>query len=228
MSGWSASRLGNVAIGMSWGLVGYLLAWGAGVLICIADAAGARSRLPPPASWQMRLLFLGVAVCIGVVAGMASRHWGDAREGAWVAGRLAMVAVMIAAAPAFLIGIVHEGQFVARLPPGADTGSSLRYAHQACNWLATQRWGRSPGPEQLAKRRIQSVIGAIWEPPGGKDQLSNSAKRLEVYYVEHVDSASAAPLTQDERAQVKFTSLAWMQLCPFQLWVHHPIGAKTP
>ena len=216
-----------MVIGLSWGLVGYLLAWGAGVLICIADAAGARARLPPPASWQMRLIFLGVAVCVGTVAGVASRNWGDTREGAWVAGRFAMVAVVLGTAPAFLLGIVHEGQFVARLPPGADKGTSLRYGHDACNWLAAQRWGRSPGPEHLAKRRIKPVINAVWTPPEGEDQLSNSAKRLEVYYIEHVDSMTAEPLSKDDRARVKFTALAWMELCPFQLWVHHPIGGKT-
>ncbi len=216
-----------MVIGLSWGLVGYLLAWGAGVLICIADAAGTRSRLPPPASWQMRLIFVAVAVCVGGVAGVASRHWGDAREGAWVAGRFAMVAVMIATVPAFLLGIVHEGEFVARLPPGADNATSLRYGHEACNWLAAQRWGRSPGPERMAKRRIRPVANAVWTPPESEGQLTSSARRLEVYYVEHVDEMTQGPLTKDDRARVRFTALAWMELCPFQLWVHHSVAGKS-
>jgi hypothetical protein len=47
-----------------------------------------------------------------------------------------------------------------------------------------------------------------------------------VYYLEHLDAQHPGPLTQDERQQASVTALAWFELCPFQQWVHRPVGGS--
>jgi len=53
---------------------------------------------------------------------------------------------------------------------------------------------------------------------------ANSTKELTVRYIDHLDAQHPGPLTQNERQQASVIGSAWFELCPFQQWVHRPVG----
>lgn len=63
-----------------------------------------------------------------------------------------------------------------------------------------------------------------YQPHHVRWHRSNSTDRLIVYYIEHLDAQHPGPLTPNERQQASVTATAWYELCPFQHWVHRPVG----
>ena len=108
----------------------------------------------------------------------------------------------------------------------------MAYGHQACDWLAAERWGRPPGSASLSNSLITVRPGArpgterplVYYPYDVQWPWANSTRMLGVYYIEHLDAQHPGPLTQNERQQISVIGSAWFELCPFQQWVHRTIG----
>lgn len=62
---------------------------------------------------------------------------------------LALAAVLVVSGSMHAHGVSREHHYLKHLPPGMSREAGLAYGHQACDWLAAQRWGRPPGPDHL-------------------------------------------------------------------------------
>jgi hypothetical protein len=214
-------RAGIVAVAAA--VLAYLAAWGLLVFVCLFNAAGGLNdgkeplALPPPNSWTLRAVYLAVAILVGLLTFRACRARDVSfRQAALTAG-LALAAVLVVSGSTYAVGVSHEHNYLKHLPPGMSREAGLAYGHQACNWLAAERWGRPPGAEFIG-------VAPVYRPPNVRWHRSNSTERLMVYYLEHLDAQHPGPLTQDELQQASVTAVAWFELCPFQQWVHRPVS----
>lgn len=137
---------------------------------------------------------------------------------------LALAAVLVVSGSMHAHGVSREHHYLKHLPPGMSREAGLAYGHQACDWLAAQRWGRPPGPDHLPRAREVTASHLSYQPHHVRWHRSNSTDRLIVYYIEHLDAQHPGPLTPNERQQASVTATAWYELCPFQQWVHRPVG----
>jgi hypothetical protein len=220
-------RAGIVAVAAA--VLAYQAAWGLLVVVCLFNAAGGLNdgkeplALPPPNSWTLRAVYLAVAILVGLLTFRACRQW----EAAWttplslrqttVPAGLALAAVLVVSGSTYAVGVSHEHSYLEHLPPGMSREAGLAYGHQACDWLAAERWGRPPGADYIG-------VAPVFRPHNVRWHRSNSTDRLMVYYLEHLDAQDPGPLTQNERQQASVTAVAWFELCPFQQWVHRPVS----
>jgi hypothetical protein len=216
-------RAGIVAVAAA--VLAYLAAWGLLVFVCLFNAAGGLNdgkeplALPPPNSWTLRAVYLAVAILVGLLTFRACRARDVSfRQAALTAG-LALAAVLVVSGSTYAVGVSHEHNYLKHLPPGMSREAGLAYGHQACNWLAAERWGRPPGAEFIG-------VAPVYRPPNVRWHRSNSTERLMVYYLEHLDAQHPGPLTQNERQQASIAAVAWYELCPFQQFVHRPVGGS--
>ena len=213
-------------VAVSVAVVAYLVCWGVGYVVNLTAAGGGVSVVPTPGSWPMRGVYLACAVAVGW---WAIRHqWGLTSS---VRGT-ALFAAVVLAGVCTLSGAVAEmdrHDFLVRLPAGADETAALRAGHQACDWLAAHRWGRPAGPEHLESRAERRALRLMYRPPSRMTRSwhgANSTTRLLVYYVWQVNREQPGALTTSERLRLRYTELAWYELCPFQQWVHRPVGGS--
>jgi hypothetical protein len=108
---------------------------------------------------------------------------------------------------------------------------------KACDWLAPQRWGQPPADRRLRGsgnpyRLNEPLSTLVYQPrrarlpsPGGW-HWAGSTKYWLFHYTDYLDARHPGPLTQDERQQASVTGSAWFELCPFQQWVHRPVGGN--
>jgi hypothetical protein len=216
-------RAGIVAVAAA--VLAYLAAWGLLVFVCLFNAAGGLNdgkeplALPPPNSWTLRAVYLAVAILVGLLTFRACRARDVSfRQAALTAG-LALAAVLVVSGSTYAVGVSHEHNYLKHLPPGMSREAGLAYGHQACDWLAAERWGRPPGAEFIG-------VAPVYRPPNVRWHRSNSTERLMVYYLEHLDAQHPGPLTQNERQQASIAAVAWYELCPFQQFVHRPVGGS--
>jgi hypothetical protein len=216
-------RAGIVAVAAA--VLAYLAAWGLLVFVCLFNAAGGLNdgkeplALPPPNSWTLRAVYLAVAILVGLLTFRACRARDvSLRQAALTAG-LALAAVLVVSGSTYAVGVSHEHNYLKHLPPGMSREAGLAYGHQACDWLAAERWGRPPGAEFIG-------VAPVYRPPNVRWHRSNSTERLMVYYLEHLDAQHPGPLTQNERQQASIAAVAWYELCPFQQFVHRPVGGS--
>jgi hypothetical protein len=220
----------------------YLATWALLVVVCMQDAAGDSSSLPRPNSWTLRAVYLSVAVLVGLLTFRACRKWELSSRQAAVPAGLALVAVLVVSGSMYAYGVSREHNYLKYLPPGMSREAGLVYGHQACDWLAARPWGRPSGPEFIqvppgwgsigdvrGRRRheVQSKT-LVYQPyrTSGHWHWSKSTVRLKVYYLEHLDAQHPGPLTQSERQQASVIGSAWFELCPFQQFVHRPVGGS--
>jgi hypothetical protein len=226
----------------------YLAAWALLVFVCLLGAVTGWNVLPSPNSWTLRAVYLTAAILVGLHTFRDCRERELSRRQAWgstpvpppttvpagLAGILVVSGIMSA------VGVRQEHNYLEYLPQGMSQEAGLVYGHQACDWLAAQRWGRPPGAEHIGipagwggigdvrgprRRQVQSRT-LVYQPAHVQWHWANSTQRLKVYYLEHLDAQHPGPLTQNERQQASVIGSAWFELCPFQQWVHRPIGAS--
>ncbi|WP_151082037.1 hypothetical protein [Nocardioides cynanchi] len=211
-------------------LLGYLATWGLVVVVSLFNAAGGLNdgreplALPPPNSWTLRAMYVAVAVVAGLVSFRACRDRDVSLRRAAEPAGLALAAVLVLSGSTYAVGASHEHDYLEHLPPGMSRQAGLAYGSQACDWLAGERWGRPPGADHLPGMRKVQRGGLVYQPRDVRSHQANSTVRLMVYYLEHLDARQPGPLTQNEREQASVTAVAFYELCPFQQWVHRPLG----
>jgi hypothetical protein len=205
----------------------YLATWALVVVGYLFGAAKGSSILPSPSSWSLRAVYVAVAILGGLLTFRACRERELSRRQAAVPAGLALAAVLVVSGSTYAVGAVHEHSYLEHLPPGVSRADGLVYGHQACDWLADQPFGRPPGPDHLPNLREAQgetlVYGWAWR---ARWHWANSTERLAVYYIEHLDAQDPGPLTETERRQASVIGSAWFELCPFQQWVHRPVGGS--
>jgi hypothetical protein len=219
----------------------YLATWALLVLACLFRATKG-SNILPPNSWTLRALYVAVAILVGLLTFRACRDWGPSLRQAAVPAGLALAVVLVVSGSMHAYGVSREHNYLKYLPPGMSQEAGLVYGHQACDWLAARPWGRPPGPEVIQvpsswgsigdvrgrrRREVQSKT-LVYQPyrTSGHWHWSKSTVRLKVYYLEHLDAQHPGPLTLKERQQASVIGSAWFELCPFQQWVHRPVGGS--
>jgi hypothetical protein len=137
-------RAGVAAVAAA--VLAYLAMWGLWVFVCLLGAARGWSFLWSPTSWTLRAVYLAVAILVGFLTFRACRGWelslGQAAEPAAVA----LVAVLVVSGSMYAYGVSREHNYLKYLPPGVSREAGLVYGHEACDWLAAQRWGQPSGP----------------------------------------------------------------------------------
>ena len=211
--------LGAWVVAVSIAVVTYLGCWGVGYAVNVAAASyGRESVVPPPGSWTLRAVYVTAALAAGWW--VTRRGWARTARRPRIEAAFAAVTLITVCLISGTVAEVHRHNFLSALPPGQDHEAALRAGHQACDWLAAQRWGRPPGPEHLQQAR-----DIMYYPPLARWQVANSTDRLLSYYLRHVDAEQPGPLTSTERVRVQYAELAWFELCPFQQFVHRPVGS---
>jgi hypothetical protein len=128
----------------------YVATWALLFFVCLLGAAGGWTFLPSPNSWTLRAVYLAVAILVGLLTFRhGGREWELSLRQAAVPAGLALAAVLVVSGSMYAVGVSHERNYVKYLPPGMSREAGLAYGHQACNWLAAQRWGRPPGPDHI-------------------------------------------------------------------------------
>lgn len=218
-------RVGVVAVAVA--VLTYLASWGLLSFVCLFNAAIGFNILPSPNSWTLRAVYSAVAILVGLLTFRACREWELALPGqVTVPAGLALAAVLVVSGSMYAVGVSHEHHYLKHLPPGMSQEAGLVDGHRACDWLAAQPWGEPTYPDRtqdIPARRLAYLIHA-WRY--GKWHWANSTERLMVYYIDHLDAQQPGPLTQNERQQVSVVGSAWFELCPFQQWVHRPVGGS--
>jgi hypothetical protein len=218
-------RAGIVAVAAA--VLTYLATWALLVVVCIGDAAGDSSSLPSPNSWTLRSVFLAVAILVGLLTVLVCRKRQLSSRQATVPAGLALAAVLVVSGSTYAVGVSHEHNYLKHLPPGMSREAGLAYGHQACDWLAARPWGRPSGPDHLGFRRYEQSRTLVYQPRHVQWHWAKSTDMLMVYYIEHLDAQHPGPLTQSERQQASVIGSAWFELCPFQQWVHRPVGGSS-
>lgn len=221
-------RVGVVAAAAA--VLTYLATWGLLVVVCLFRATNG-SNIVPPNSWSWRAVYVAAAILVGFLTFRACREWELALPGqVTVPAGLALAAVLVVSGSMYADGVSNEHSYLKHLPPGMSREAGLAYGHQACDWLAARPWGRPPEPDRtqaiLPARRLDHLIHyfrrATWHW-----HWAGSTQWLMVYYIDHLDAQHPGPLTQNERQQVSVLGSAWFELCPFQQWVHRPVGGSS-
>jgi hypothetical protein len=227
-------RAGIVAVAAA--VFTYLATWALLVVVCLLDAGGNSSSLPPPNSWTLRSVYLAVAILAGLLTFRARRWRRVSVRQAAVPGGLALAAVLVVSGSMYAYGVSREHTYLKYLPAGMSQEAGLAYGHQACDWLTGQRWGKPSGPYQAYRGLPNVEFGKTliyvprraraWSSPGWW-HWAGSTQELAVGYIDHLDAQHPGPLTQSEREQASVIGSAWFELCPFQQWVHRPVGGSS-
>jgi hypothetical protein len=218
-----------VIVAVAAAVLAYLATWALVFVVCHYNAAnvfhdygdGDPLNIPSPNSWTLRTVYLAVAILVGLRTFRACRERELSLRQAAVPTGLALAAVLVVSGSTYAVGVSHERNYLEHLPPGMSREAGLVAGHQACDWLAAQRWGRPAGPDHLDGPSARTLV---YQPDHVRWHWANSTDRLVVYYIDHLDAQQPGPLTQNERQQASVTAVAWFELCPFQQWVHRPVS----
>src|SRR3954447_26809858 len=140
-------RAGIVAVAAA--VLTYLATWALFVFFCLLGATNGWNILPSPNSWTLRAVYLAVAILGGLRTFRACRERDVSLRQAAVPAGLALAAVLVVSGSTYAVGVGNEHDYLNHLPPGMSREAALVYGHQACDWLAAQRWGRPPGPDHI-------------------------------------------------------------------------------
>ncbi len=173
----------------------------------------------------MRAIYLLVAV-VAAAWVTATHRWSAKPLEAVIAAGVALGLVTVSF---LLVSELRRHDFVRALPGGEDTGAALAAGHDACDWLAKLHWGPPPGDGRPRGAVATAALRSQYRAPRSMTSGwhgANSTGRLIVEYVKQIDARAPGPLTADEMFRVKYTTLAFYALCPFQQWVHRPVGGS--
>jgi hypothetical protein len=208
--------------GLPWAVGTALLCWPA-VIVLELFAAGDpdhESPLPPPSSWWVRGAVVLLALAVGVWRARVAQPWPPTTSKRKKLGRqglitVLMVAVVLSAFATY--GEHRERQFlIAAGPTYGDRATTLEVGQAACDWLSARRWGPPADRENLLGP------GPTDWPPGARSTRS-TMKLYDLYRLE-VDAEAPGPLSAEEQGRLSLTMAAWYELCPFQQFVHRPVG----
>lgn len=199
----------------------YLATWALLFVACLFLAAIGVYILPSPSSWALRTVYVAVAILVGLHTFRARRAQELSLRRAVEPAGLALAAVLVVSGTLHVVGVSREHNYLEYLPPGMSREAGLAYGHQACDWLAVRRWGPSPGDAHGSRS-----ASLVYHPHHVGWHWANSTDRLVDYYIAHLDAQHPGPLTQNERQQASVIGSAWFELCPFQQWIHRPLGGS--
>jgi hypothetical protein len=190
------------------------------VLVEMFNANNSPSVLPPPTD---RRIVVGIAlVAIVVACFVATRILvdGETEPRPW-----STIATSVAVAIALILfgaSKLREDQYlsdVSRYVPNTATETVLKAdGHQACDWLRGRHWG---APPDLPGKALSNNFVEVGEPTSN---VIRSTRRLFVFYSRYLDKQHPGPLTPDDQLKRQVTLWAWFRMCPFQQWVHRPVG----
>jgi hypothetical protein len=137
-----------VVVAVAAAVLTYLVTWALLVFDCLLGAVVGFDRpAPSPDSWTLRAVYVAVAILGGLLTFLACRERELSLRQATVPAGLALTAVLVVSGSMHAVGVWRERNYVRYLPPGMSRKAGLAYGHQACDWLAAQRWGRPPGTD---------------------------------------------------------------------------------
>jgi hypothetical protein len=144
---------------------------------------------------------------------------------------LATPVVVLALASSFMVVSRHnEHQFLDAAAPyfPNESQSALKNAgHDDCDWLRGRRWGRPP--ESLSERRLNRFYAAHRQEARAPTShtVAESTYWLFMYYTRYLHRKSGEKLTDAGRLRRDVAFVAWFKMCPFQQWVHRPVGGSS-
>jgi hypothetical protein len=219
----SPRRRQTAAVGLASAILAGFVAYGM-LFILELFLAGHSSPeiLPPPGDWRMRLAVLVIAVIFGVLIALQwrrNRH----RSGSAALSAFTVAAVLAAVVSTIASHVALERSYLHSVPAGTASDSALLDAgHKACNWLDARPWGRPPGADR-GPNRVHYLEGVtyIGHPTS---MIVKSTARLATYYHNYLATQRPSAMT---RLEDEVSLLAWYKMCPFQQWVHRPIGGGS-
>jgi hypothetical protein len=113
--------------------------------------------------------------------------------------------------------------------PQASDATLTHDGHQACDWLRDRHWGTPPELPSTRVSRFYSAIahGNYITAAAPTSHGSQSTDRLLIFYTHYLRRQdSAGVLTPDEKLKRQVAFEAWFEMCPFQQWVHRPLGGS--
>jgi hypothetical protein len=185
------------------------------------------SPLPPPTNVGVEAIVVLVSVGVG---GYAGRRWfrKDAYSVLWesiatIAGALVVLVGTGVLAHGYTAR--HENSYLSEGYPyyhEMTPATFMDNGRQACNWLEGRHWG---APPDLRGRAYGVLRGnsAAWSGAPTSNVIS-STRRLLVFYSRFIDRENPGPVTRDDEHKRDVALWAWYKLCPFQQWVHRPLG----
>jgi hypothetical protein len=224
----SSRRAETAAVGVASTILAGFAAYGLLVILELFPARfGTRKFLPPPGDWRILLTVLVVAVVAGVLITLRWRNNQEHIYSARGVSAFTAIATAVAVVATLVTHFVLEQSYLHTLPAGIASKSVLLDAgHEACNWLDGRRWGEPPdlpgGNHQPPEESV--AVAAIYGPGSPTMVVSEPTRRLFVFYGRYLDKQSPGPLTQAERIRLDVAFVAWYKMCPFQQWVHRPVG----
>jgi hypothetical protein len=208
----------TAAVGLASTILAGFVAYGLLVVVELfaGEHSADRNPLPPPGDWHMRLAVLVVAVVFGAIVTFFWRRDAGVGSSSFVRGLSAFtaVAVVVAALSTVASNVALERSYLHSVPAGTASDSALLEAGQrACDWLRAKHWGRP----SLHSSYMKGVT-TIGTPT---TNVISSTGRLASEFHYHLLTQPPSAMT---RLEGKVSLLAWYRMCPFQQWVHRPVG----
>jgi hypothetical protein len=226
----SSRRSQTAAVGIASTVLAGFAAYGLLVILELFLAKfGTPKFLPPPGDWRVLLGVLVVALVAGVLITLSWRRNQEHIHSVRGLSVLTAIAIAVAVVATLVTHFSLEQSYLHSVPAGIASKSVLLDAgHEACNWIDGRRWGKPPDlprgehnpPEESAAET------AILGPGYPTMVVIKSTRRLFIYYSRYLDRQNPGPLTQADRIRLKVAYVAWYKMCPFQQWVHRPVGGS--
>jgi hypothetical protein len=224
----------TAAVGLSSTILAGFVAFGLLVVVELfpAEHSADRNPLPPPGDRALLLAVLGVAVVSGVLIALQWRRNPHRYRSVRGLSAVTAIATAVAVVATLVTHFALQQSYLDTVPAGIASRSDLLDAgHQACDWLEARHWGAPPdisilrphrGPQfsPLESAALQAIHGRGYPTM----VVISSTLRLFQLYSRYLDSQSPGPLTQADRIRLKVAFVAWYKMCPFQQWVHRPVG----
>jgi hypothetical protein len=226
----SPRRAETAAVGLASTILAGFAAYGLLIILELFLAKfGTPKFLPPPGDWRMLLAVLVVAVVAGVLSTVRWRRNPEHIYSVRGLSVFAAAATAVAVVATLVTHVALEQSYLHTVPARIASKSVLLDAgHDACNWIDGRRWGKPPDlprgdrepPEESAAE------AAIYGPGYPTMVVIKSTRRLFIFYGRYLDRQNPGPLTQADRIRLDVAFVAWYKLCPFQQWVHRPVGGS--
>jgi hypothetical protein len=187
------------------------------------------SILPPPTARPVVALIVLAAAIRAFFATKRHVHTQDAFS---KLSLVAPVAVVVIFSLFVLTSRHHQQRYLHDASanfPQASSATLTHDGHQACDWLRGRHWGTPP---ELPARRVFRFYNAIAHGNYVTAAVptahgSQSTGRLLIFYTRYLRRQdSAGVLTPDEKLKRQVAFQAWFEMCPFQQWVHRPLGGS--
>jgi hypothetical protein len=197
-------------------------------MVLASPGFGSPSILPPPTARPVVAL---IVLCAAVLAYFVTRkHLATDAFSRWsVVGPVALLLI----ASLFVITSKHNEQKYLAVASADFPRVSAKVlnddGHEACDWLRGRHWGTPP---EIPGRRESKFYGALSHgnyntAPAPTALVIKSTSRLFIFYTRYLRrQEKARVLTPDEKLKRQVAFVAWYRMCPFQQWVHRPLGGS--